>query len=181
VDSYEFEAKKGDVWWMEVVSERLGLPTDPFVVVQKVTKTATGEQLADAAEFNDIVSPVKLSSNGYAYDGPPYDTGSADPLGKFEAKEDGTYRIRIRDLFGGTRADSRNVYQFIIRKAEPDFALVAWALHMELRNGDRAALSKPVALRNGTTMGFDVVAIRKDGFDRTWLDPEHLPSPGVRD
>ena len=179
VDSYEFEAKKGDVWWMEVVSERLGLPTDPFVVVQKVTKTATGEQLADAAEFNDIASPVKLSSNGYAYDGPPYDTGSADPLGKFEAKEDGTYRIRIRDLFGGTRADPRNVYSLIIRKAEPDFTMVAWALHMELRNGDRAALSKPVALRNGATMGFDVVAIRKDGFDgEIQLSVENLP-PGV--
>ncbi len=179
VDSYEFEAKKGDVWWMEVVSERLGLPTDPFVVVQKVTKTTTGEQLADAAEFNDIVSPVKLSTNGYAYDGPPYDAGSADSLGKFEAKEDGTYRIRIRDLFGGTRADQRNVYKLIIRRAEPAFSLVAWALHMELRNGDRAALSKPVSLRNGTTMGFDVIAIRKDGFDGDiQLAVENLP-PGV--
>ena len=53
----------------------------------------------------------------------------------------------------------------MIRKAAPDFALVAWALHMELRNGDRNALSKPIALRGGATMALEVVAFRRDGFD----------------
>ncbi|HXT58423.1 MAG TPA: serine protease, partial [Pirellulales bacterium] len=33
VDVFEFEAKKGDVWWVEVASERFGLPTDPAIVV----------------------------------------------------------------------------------------------------------------------------------------------------
>src|SRR5262249_42027454 len=42
---------------------------------------------------------------------------------------------------------------------------VAWALHMELRNGDRAALSKPLALRGGATMALEVVCVRRDGFD----------------
>jgi hypothetical protein len=162
VDTYEFSAKKGDVWWVEVLSERLGLPTDPFVLVQQVKKNEAGEQLSDVAEFNDIVSPVKLSTNGYAYDGVPYDVGSPDPYGKFEAKEDGLYRFQIRDLFGGTRSEPRNIYQLNVRKAEPDFSLVAWALHMELRNGDRAALSKPVSLRRGATMGLDVVVVRHD-------------------
>jgi hypothetical protein len=30
VDTYEFSAKKGETWWVEVASERLGLNTDPF-------------------------------------------------------------------------------------------------------------------------------------------------------
>ena len=34
-----------------------------------------------------------------------------------------------------------------VRKAAPDFALTGWALHMTLRNGDRNALSKPIARR----------------------------------
>lgn len=179
VDTYEFSAKKGDVWWVEVLSERLGLPTDPFVLVQQVKKNEAGEQLSDVAEFNDIVSPVKLSTNGYAYDGVPYDVGSPDPYGKFEVKEDGLYRLQIRDLFGGTRSEPRNIYQLNVRKAEPDFSLVAWALHMELRNGDRAALSKPVSLRGGATMGLDVVVVRRDGFDgEIELGVENLP-PGV--
>ncbi|MEJ7637050.1 MAG: hypothetical protein WKF75_03420, partial [Singulisphaera sp.] len=137
----------------------------PFVVVQKVTKEGDREKLDDVAEFNDIASPIKPSSNGYSYDGPPYDAGSADSLGKLEIKEDGVYRLHVRDLFGGTRSEPRHVYRLVIRKAAPDFALAAWALHMNLRNGDRNALSKPITLRSGTTMALEVVAVRKDGFD----------------
>ena len=177
VDTFEFEAKKSDVWWVEVVSERLGLPTDPFVLVQRVTKEGDKEKLTDVVELNDIPSPMKPSSNGYSYDGPPFDAGSADVLGKLEIKEDGLYRLQLRDLFGGTRSDPRNVYRLLIRKAAPDFALVAWAIHFELRNGDRAALSKPVALRAGSTMAFEVVVVRRDGFDgEIELGMENLPA-----
>lgn len=165
VDTFEFSAKKGDVWWVEVASERLGLPTDPFVLVQRVTRDGSEEKLEDVAEFNDIPSPIKPSSNGYSYDGPVYDAGSADSLGKLEIKEDGVYRLQLRDLFGGTRTEARHVYRLIIRKPAPDFALAAWALHMNLRNGDRNALSKPIALRTGATMAFEVAVVRRDGFD----------------
>ena len=165
VDVFEFEAKKGDVFWVEVASERFGLPTDPSILVQHVARTGDIEKLTDVAEFSDILSPVKVSSNGYAYDGPPYNAGSADILGKLEIKEDGLHRLQLSDLFGGTRNDPKNVYRLVIRKAAPDFAVVAWALHMELRNGDRNAVSKPLALRGGATMALEVVAIRRDGFD----------------
>lgn len=165
VDVFEFEAKKGDVWWVEVASERFGLPTDPAVLVQHVAVTPEGEKLTDVAEFSDIPSPVKVSSNGYAYDGPPYNAGTADVMGKLEIKQDGLHRLQLTDLFGGTRNDPRNVYRIVIRKATPDFALVSWALHMELRNGDRNAVSKPLALRGGATMALEVVALRRDGFD----------------
>lgn len=165
VDLFEFEANKGEEWWVEVASERFDLPTDPTVLVQQVTKTADGEKLIDLAELADIPSPVKVSSNGYAYDGPPYNAGTADVLGKFVVKETGLHRLQLTDLFGGTRNDIRNRYRLIIRKAAPDFGLVAWGLHMELRNGDRNALSKPISLRGGATMALEVIAIRRDGFD----------------
>lgn len=165
VDVFEFDAKKGEEWWVEVASERFGLPTDPAVLVQQVTMAAEGEKTVDIAELADVPSPVKVSSNGYAYDGPPYDAGTADVLGKFVVKEDGRHRLQITDLFGGTRNDARNRYRLVIRKAAPDFALVAWAQHMELRNGDRAALSKPMSLRGGATMALEVIAFRRDGFN----------------
>lgn len=167
VDVYEFEAKKGEEWWIEVASERLGLPTDPAILVQKVTKGEkdTADTLTDVLELADVPSPVKVSSNGYAYDGPPYNTGTSDILGKLTIKEDGLYRLQTSDLFGGTRSEPGHVYRLVIRRAAPDFALVGWALHVELRNGDRAALSKPMALRGGATMALEVVAFRRDGFD----------------
>lgn len=175
VDGYRFVAKKGEVWWIEVASERLGCPTDPALLVQQ--KLGEGDQWKDLAELADIASPMKPSSNGYAYDGPPLDAGSPDVLGKFQAPEDGTYRVLVQDLFGGTRNDPSNRYRMVIRQPSPDFALVAWPMHMELRNGDRNALSKPLALRNGLTMALEVVAVRRDGFDgEIELTIEGLPS-----
>src|SRR5690606_11809100 len=119
----------------------LGLTTDPFVLVQKVTKKGEDEILSDVAELYDIASPVKVSSNGYSYDGPPYNAGSPDVLGKVEIKEDGIHRLQVRDLFGGTRNEPGNTYRLLVRQAQPDFALATWAVHMTLRNGDRAAFS----------------------------------------
>lgn len=177
VDWFEFEARQGEEWWIEVASERLGRPTDPSLLVQRVQRTDAGEQVTDVAEFSDIPSPVKVSSNGYAYDGPPYNAGTADILGKLAIPADGVYRLRLSDLFGGTRSDPNNIYRMVIRKAAPDFALVAWAMHMELRNGDRNALSKPIALRGGATMALEVVVVRRDGFNGDIdLVMENLPA-----
>ncbi len=103
VDVFEFEAKKGEVWWVELASERLGLPTDPAILVQHVSGSGEDEQLTDVAEFGDIASPVKVSSNGYAYDGPPYNAGSSDILGKLEIKQDGRHRLQLLDLYGARR------------------------------------------------------------------------------
>lgn len=176
IDTFEFTAQKGDVWWVEVASERFGLPTDPSVLVQRVTTEGEEEKLTDVAELSDIASPIKISSNGYSYDGPPYNAGSSDIIGKVEIKETGIHRLQILDLFGGTRKDPRNIYRMIIRKASPDFAIVGWALHMNLRNGDRNALSKPFSLRGGATMPIEVVAVRRDGFDgEIQLSMDNLP------
>ncbi|NQV25459.1 MAG: serine protease [Rhodopirellula sp.] len=176
VDTFEFQAKKGEVWWVEVASERFGLPTDPSIVVQHVTADGDKEKRTDLVELTDIPSPVKVSSNGYSYDGPPYNAGSPDIIGKVEIKEDGIHRLQLRDLFGGTRKDPRNIYRLIIRQAQPDFALVGWALHMNLRNGDRNALSKPISLRGGATIPLEVVVVRRDGFDgEIALSMENLP------
>jgi hypothetical protein len=51
---------------------------------------------------------------------------------------------------------------------------------MTLRNGDRAALSKPIALRQGDARAFEVVVQRRDGFDgEIDIFMENLP-PGVQ-
>ena len=156
VDTFEFEAKKGEVWWIELASHRLGLSTDPFGVVQRVTQDKTGEKLTDVAELNDIANPAV---------GTPYDAGSSDILGKIEIKDDGTYRLQLRDLFGGTRNQEGNVYRLIIRKAAPDFALVAWAFDAPNGPNYAQAPAKPLALRGGGTLAFQVAVQRRDGFD----------------
>ena len=168
VDTFEFDGKKGDEWWIEVASQRLGLTTDPFVVVQRLTKDGATEKLSDVAEFNDIPNPIDKAA---------YEAGSADVLGKLAIKEDGVYRLQLRDLFGGTRSNPKNIYRLIIRKAAPDFALVAWAF--DAPNGPNYAQvpARPLALRGGGTMALQVAALRRDGFDGDIeLTAEGLPA-----
>ncbi len=179
-DIFEFQASKGEVWWVEVASERLGLNTDPAVLVQRVVKDGEKETVTDIAELDDMAAPMKMGTYQPAasYSGPAYQAGSPDVLGKFEVKEDGVYRLQLRNLTSDTRSRG-NVYRLIIRKAQPDFALVAWAAHQRLRQNDFGTISKPIALRAGTTMAFEVVTVRRDGFDgEINLGMEDLP-PGV--
>ena len=182
VDVFEFQAKKGEVWWVEVASERLGMNTDPFVLVQRVTTVDGKETVTDVAELDDIAHPMKPGDfiPASTYTGPPYISGSPDVLGKLAINEDGVYRLRLRDLLGGPGSDAGSIYRLVIRQAAPDFALVAWAAHMQMRQNDFGTLSKPIALRAGATMAFEVVVVRRDGFDgEIELFMEGLPS-GVR-
>lgn len=179
VDTFEFTATAGEVWWVELASQRLGVATAPAAAVVRVVDDEAGERLVDVLELGEIAAPIRPSSNFYSYDGPPYDAGSPDLLGRLAIEQTGTYRISLRDRFGGTRDEPHSDWRLVIRPAAPDFALVGWGLHMELRNGDRNDLSKPLALRRGATVAVEVAVFRRDGFAGPIdLDVEGLP-PGV--
>jgi hypothetical protein len=181
-DVFEFSAKKGEVWWVEVASERLGMNTDPFVLVQRVTTMDGKETVTDVAELDDIAHPMKPGTfiPASTYTGPPYISGSPDVLDRITIPDDGIYRLRLHDLLGGPGTDAGSIYRLVIRQAAPDFALVAWAAHLQMRQNDFGTFSKPIALRAGGTMAFEVVVVRRDGFDgEIELFMEGLP-PGVR-
>lgn len=164
-DCFSFQAKKGEKWWIEIASHRMGAPTGPAAIVQQSMNVEGKATWRDVLELKDIPSPMKVSSNHYAYDGPPYNGGSTDLIGMLDIPEDGLYRLQLNDLFGGTRVNPACIYHLIIRPATPDFALTGWVKHVELRNGDRNALSKPLALRPGATIALEIGAFRRDGFN----------------
>ncbi|HSI14728.1 MAG TPA: PPC domain-containing protein [Chthoniobacter sp.] len=159
-DFYTFDAKKGDVWWIETISQRLDLPTNPFVLIQRDTADV---QEAYGADTN--VGGIRFS------------TASNDPVVRFEAKEDGTYRVKVSDLFGNSRNDPRNVYRLIIRKESPDFRLVALAEPPPEKKDDRKADPYSTLLRADGTNAIKVVALRRDGFGgEIELHVEGLPA-----
>lgn len=161
-DFYTFDAKKGEVWWIEVISQRFDLPTNPFVLIQRASADV---QEAYGADTN--IGGVR------------FNTASNDPSIRFEAKDDGTYRVKICDLFGNARKDPRNVYRLIIRKESPDFALLAVAEPPSEKKDDRAAAPFAALLRADGTTAIKVVAFRRDGFaGEIELHTEGLP-PGV--
>jgi hypothetical protein len=150
VDRFEFGAKKGDVFWLEVVSDRVGQPTDPFLLVQKL-----GNKETDISEFYS--SDTNLG-------GPTFNTASRDPTGRLEIKEDGTYRVQLRDLFN-IRADSRRAYRLSIRHETPDFDLFALiAPPPTFEKDKREAQIWSPSLRRNETILIKVVAVRRDNF-----------------
>ncbi|MEQ1858646.1 MAG: hypothetical protein ABMA13_01780 [Chthoniobacteraceae bacterium] len=162
VDRFAFDAKKGEVWRIEVFSHRLGVATNPFLLVQR-----------DAADVQEVYASATNVG------GQKFSTLSNDPAWRFEVKEDGAYRVTVRDLSGGARSDPRSIYRLSIRKEVADFRLVALVEPALEKKDDRAATPRTPLLRAGGTIAVKVLALRQDGFAGDIdLLAEGLP-PGV--
>ena len=170
VDRYNFQARKGDVFWVEVLSQRLGHPTAPFVLVQRVTKNENTEKTTDVLELAD--SDTNLGER-------EFNTTSRDPFGRFEAKEDGTYRLSIRDLFSSIVSSPLHTYHLSIRRESPDFRLVAQVIAPKYKgDAKNVELGVPV-LRRGETLAVRVMAFRRDGFNGEIALSVEKPPPGL--
>ncbi|MEI6235049.1 MAG: hypothetical protein WCT04_18485 [Planctomycetota bacterium] len=172
-DTFKFDAKKGDVWWLEVISQRLGLPTNPRLVIQRLTRDTAGiEAATDVLELND--SPPIPGS-------PDFEGSNLDPVGRFESKEDGTYRIALRDLNNTLADDASRRYTLSIRRESPDFTLIAIPA-TSTENTPGAKNNGPVITVHGSNIRPDevmpirVLVLRRDGFKGdVSLSAEDLP------
>jgi hypothetical protein len=152
VDRFEFDAKKGDVFWIEVNSDRLGQSTDPFVLVQRIM---LGEKEKEVQEFYSSDSNIG---------GSVFNTATRDPSGRLEIKEDGTYRLQVRDLFN-THADGRRSYRVSIRKPAPNFDLIALiAPPPTFEKDKREAQVWSSLVRRNDSILLKVLALRRDNF-----------------
>jgi len=170
-DWFTFQAGKGEVVWIEVFSQRLGLPTDPFVLIQRVTKNERGEEQAtDVQELYD--SDVNLGER-------EFNTATRDPVARLEVKETGSYRLLVRDLFQRAERSPRFVYRLSVRRETPDFRLVAMAIApRDKPDAKNINLAVPL-LRRGETIPIRVMAFRRDGFNgEIQLSIDH-PPPGL--
>lgn len=166
-DWYAFEAKKGDRLWIEVTSQRLGLPTDPMIVLQQVT--ASG--VKDLVETDDPGGP----QGGQRDMMRRYKLTPDDPGVAWTAPEDGKYRLLVRDLYGDVQGDARFAYVLSVRPAKPDFRLVAWPV--EPFPAENRATPSACVLRRGGVEKIRVFATRLEGFDGPiTLEVEGLPA-----
>jgi hypothetical protein len=183
-----FTAKKGDVYWIEVYSQRLGLPTDPHLLIQQVKGSENGvEKFVDLHSVDDNLANAERlhwSHLGSIL----YDMNTHDPSCRFVAPEDGTYRVTVRDLarpaldvLHAAKGDPRRVYRLAIRRPAPDFRLVAVPrppTGLPFEHAANATVWTP-ALRPGGSELIEVFAQRQDGFDGPIeVTADDLP-PGV--
>jgi hypothetical protein len=150
---FSFDAHKGDVLWVEVLSQRLHFPSDPFLVIRKASADGKG---GDSQEFND--DDENIGGNAF-------NTKSRDPRGRFEAAADGEYRLQIRDLFTHDQSASAAGYQLILRKPEPDFELAVTPAMPPRPKDSKDLRIATVALRKNGVLPLRVYAFRGEGFD----------------
>jgi hypothetical protein len=155
-DWYVFEAKKGEVWTLEVFADRIGSPVDAYFIL-------TDEKGKVIVEVDD--GPDSLSPNQFY-------TKSDDPARyRFAVPADGKYRVMVSTREAGTQFGVRDQYVLRIARENPDFrfAVMPPATHFP----DAGTLPK-----NGAVL-FNVYVFRFDGFDGPiTLTAENLP-PGV--
>ena len=166
---FTFDAPANSAFWIEVFSNRLGNPTAPFLVVQRVAKDAKSvEKITDVQEVYE--SPINLG-------GAELRTASRDPAYRLETKEAGSYRLVLRDLFTTPADAGALAYRLCIRKETPDFRLLACAATPVLEKDSKdAPISTPMLRRGGITP-IKVVALRQDKFDgEIQLKVEGLPA-----
>ncbi|MEX2186237.1 MAG: hypothetical protein WD875_05570 [Pirellulales bacterium] len=160
VDRIAFEAKKGDVYWIEVLAQRLGTTADPYVLIERVTKNDKGEeQVSVVQELDD--DKENIGGNNYRR----FRTSSGDASYRFAVPEDGTYRVMVRDLYYRNRGNPRFVYRLAIRPERPDFRLAVVSLPDEPQQDQSAVPAAPPLLRKGGAIALEVLAFRRDGFD----------------
>lgn len=147
VDVWSFEGKKGDVWRFEVLSHRLGLPTNPFLLIQK-----DGKDLAEAwgadTDAGGKLMPMPVN----------------DPSARVELKEDGLYTAQVRDLSGVQQASPASAYALFVRKESADFRLAAAVQTPPEVPVTQISTPRAAQLRAGGTLAVRVLAFRRDGF-----------------
>ena len=161
-DGFVFETRPNETWWIEVQSNRLTHPTDPSLVVRRVSRSDDGKTtIRDVAEADD---QPNLAADKLV------DLSSSDPIYKLNA-QGGDYFLQLRDLFGDSRSDPRMVYRLIVRRATPDFRLAVLEADDDPANrrqrNPRDLSRTPIAthLRRGASAALRVFAERLDGFD----------------
>jgi len=163
-DYFQFDASKDQVFQIEVISQRLGIATDPFLVIEHLQSDGKIKELA-SVDDQDLagISRQQRATDPGRYS---YNTRTDDPAYRFVAPADGTYRVLVRDMYYQTRGDQRFLYRLSIREEQPDFEVITTTHYPEdLRPQNRNREPWSTLLRRGGTERFDVLALRTDGFD----------------
>ncbi len=148
VDWYGFTAKANQLWVFEVISQRNGFPTDPFLLLRR---GKDGAEIASADD--DAANPA----------GNRFSTKNDDPIFQSPALAEGDYQVSVRNLYGAARGSARYVYRLKVRPPQPDFRLVA--MHNAPAIPNVAQPPDSLLVRQGGNQHLDIYAIRRDGFN----------------
>jgi hypothetical protein len=151
---YTFDAKKGEVWTLEVFADRIGSQMDAYFVLTD----AQGKVIVEADDGPDTLSPNQFY------------TKSDDPARyRFNVPADGTYRVMVSARDAAIQFGVREQYVLRIAKENPDFRIAVMP--------DTPHLPDAGTVSRGGAVQFSVFVFRMDGFN----DPIELSASGLPD
>src|SRR5439155_2021233 len=143
-DWYVFNAKKGEVYMIDVLSHRLGAPTDMYFSIRNLAGKTPQEITLQDDNANTLHPQTFLTSSR---DPAPY---------RFVAPADGKYHILVASHLADNLADPTHIYRLRILPERPDFRLIV--MHPDFHRPDSCTVGQ------GGVENFTVYAERIDGF-----------------
>ncbi|WP_437227966.1 hypothetical protein SH661x_000646 [Planctomicrobium sp. SH661] len=154
---FTFHGVKGETYSIDIVSERLNLPTDLSIVISQMTVDGAG------GPADNVVSQEDDSGN--LFKNPPFTAPAHDPSVLFTPPADGEYLIQVRDLYGSSTVHPRNAYLMTLQKAVGDFHLLVTSQELlEADSNAEAQRGLSPTLRWGGCQLLHVQAFREGGF-----------------
>ena len=163
---FEFSADEGDTFAIDVVSQRVGEPTDARLIVERMEPQKSGPpKLHNVLNIDDCQSLGDGALN----------LSARDPAGLFKAPATADYRLTVRDLDQGLMLSLRQQFKLRIQPPDPGFDLVAYRIYPHRDANQTKPLGSKI-FRGGAEV-IRVLAIRRDG----WTGPikvvaENLPA-----
>lgn len=141
-DFYNFTAKKGDTYFIEVLADRVGSVSDVYL---RVRTDKGGDASPELDDDPEVLHPITFfTRNG---DPPPF---------KFVAPADGKFVILVGSIDANVSYGPRCGYRLRVSTPTPDFRAVIMARSKEQPTANTARPDGEVA--------YDVYVHRRDGF-----------------
>lgn len=151
---FPFRGVEGRAYSVDIISERLGEPTDPRLIIERIQPHSSGEPQTTRVLMADDSQSV---SDGAV----SLETKDATAL--FQCPSTADYQLLVRDLDDGTALRRRQRFYLQAHLADPRFELLAYRMHPDSNLGN----SKPGGskLVRGGAEVIRVFAVRRDGWD----------------
>ncbi|MBY0512353.1 MAG: PPC domain-containing protein [Gemmataceae bacterium] len=148
-DWYSFEAKKGEVLYVEVTAERTGAAADFYLNVYN-----PANKMQDlSGELDDDPNQQTSSLHPFGF----YTRTADPPEYKFTAPADGKYLVAVGCRESAVLTGPRTAYRLRVGPAKPDFRAVVMPYSRFFQTGSSG-------WQNGT-QAYDVFVHRVDGFN----------------
>jgi hypothetical protein len=153
-DWYVFTAKKGDVCNIELLSERLGAPSDLYFSLRNA---ANNQEITEGDDTADALHPRWF-------------TRTNDPaVYRFVAPADGKFQLMVASRNADTIAGPQHFYRVRLTPDQPDYQLIVMPPSDYSPEG--------CCVRQGSSQNYTVFAWRRDGFTGPiTLSMEGLPA-----